>query len=145
MLSTADALKNKLAEVIADGFTQVRIAEACGVSKQAVQGWKNTGRIDKRHLTALASLTGKPLEWWLDIPHSGQADTKALGDYQLAGVREVREPRRPYGAPRWPFASVSAQEYAQLTDEQKILVEGFIHGLLAEAGRNKSLKAPHAA
>ena len=28
--------------------------------------WRDTGRIDKKHLAKLATLSGRPLEWWLD-------------------------------------------------------------------------------
>ena len=68
MLSTAQQLAAKLELVLADtNVKQSDIADACGVSKQAVQGWKKTGRIDKKHLPKLAQVTGKPLEWWLSI------------------------------------------------------------------------------
>ncbi|MFD2754267.1 helix-turn-helix domain-containing protein [Comamonas terrae] len=68
MLSTAQQLAAKLESVLSDPrIKQSDIADACGVSKQAVQGWKKTGRIDKKHLPKLAQVTGKPLEWWLSI------------------------------------------------------------------------------
>lgn len=86
MLSTAQQLAAKLEEVLSDPrVKQADIAEACGVSKQAVQGWKKTGRIDKKHLPKLAQVSGKPLEWWLSIDGSDQGGLKkASGEDQLS-------------------------------------------------------------
>ena len=43
------------------GRTQKEIAEAFGVTEQAVSGWLRTGKVDKRKLPRLAMLTSKPL------------------------------------------------------------------------------------
>lgn len=45
--------------------TSAALAEACGVTPQAVNGWRKTGRIAKRHLPKVAELTEKPLEYFL--------------------------------------------------------------------------------
>lgn len=42
-------------------LTQKGIADAFGVTEQAVSGWLRTGKVDKRKLPKLAQLTGKPL------------------------------------------------------------------------------------
>lgn len=42
------------------------VARECRVSAQAVNGWRKTGRIAKRHLTKIAELTGRPLEFFLN-------------------------------------------------------------------------------
>jgi len=42
-------------------LTQKGIADAFGVTEQAVSGWLRTGKVDKRKIPKLASLTGKPL------------------------------------------------------------------------------------
>lgn len=42
-------------------LTQKGIADAFGVTEQAVSGWLRTGKVDKRKLPRLAQLTGKPL------------------------------------------------------------------------------------
>lgn len=71
-MNTAQAMAAKLDEAMrTSGVKSVDIADACGVSKQAVQGWKKTGRIDKKHLPKLAKVTQLPLEWWLGAPSSG--------------------------------------------------------------------------
>ncbi len=43
----------------------IEIANACGVTKQAISGWRSTGRIAKKHLPALAALSRRPLAWWI--------------------------------------------------------------------------------
>lgn len=45
--------------------TSAALAEACHVTAQAVNGWRKTGRIAKGHLSTIASLTRKPLEYFL--------------------------------------------------------------------------------
>ncbi len=96
MLSTSEKLAAKLAEAISNPpITQTAVAEHCGVTKQAVQGWLRNGRIDKKHLSTLARITGRPLEWWLD---NGQAVDdektvllKTLKDWRLkASPRSLR-------------------------------------------------------
>jgi phage repressor protein C with HTH and peptisase S24 domain len=42
-------------------LTQKGIADAFGVTEQAVSGWLRTGKVDKRKIPKLAQLTGKPL------------------------------------------------------------------------------------
>lgn len=48
------------------GKTAAQIAQACGVTPQAVNGWKKTGRIGKGQLPALAELTGKSVQWLIN-------------------------------------------------------------------------------
>lgn len=77
MLSTAEKMAAKLAEAISHPkIPQTTIAEACGVTKQAVQGWLKNGRIDKGHFAALARVTGRPLEWWFDAETGRSSPTK---------------------------------------------------------------------
>lgn len=42
--------------------TKAEIAEALGVTPQAITGWETTGRIGKATLAGLAALTGKPMQ-----------------------------------------------------------------------------------
>lgn len=46
-------------------LADIKIAEACKVTKQAIPGWRSTGRIAKKHLPALSKLSGRPLDWWV--------------------------------------------------------------------------------
>jgi len=51
--------------------TSVALADACDVTAQAVNGWRKTGRLAKRHIPKIAALTGKTLEYFLgDEPGS---------------------------------------------------------------------------
>lgn len=139
MLSTAETIKKKLAEVIASGIKQTQIAQHCDVSKQAVQSWKNTGRIDKRHLQALSEVSGRPLTWWLDMAE----DPPAQPPPTLTAME--RTPTYIGSDPSWPFQTVQRRDYDKLTMQQRSQVEGYIHGLLAEATRNKRDGNPQAA
>ncbi|WP_182655562.1 LexA family transcriptional regulator [Stenotrophomonas lacuserhaii] len=57
-----DAMAAAIRSAIEDSkLTQKGIADAFGVTEQAVSGWLRTGKVDKRKLPKLASLTGKPL------------------------------------------------------------------------------------
>lgn len=80
MLSTSEKIRAKLQEVLETSpLRQSEIAAACGVSKQAVQGWIKTGRVDKKHLPSLAAVSGKSLDWWLDSDSNASTETdKAL-------------------------------------------------------------------
>ncbi|MCF7751640.1 helix-turn-helix domain-containing protein, partial [Bacillus subtilis subsp. subtilis] len=42
-------------------LTQKEVADAFGITEQAVSGWLRTGKVDKRKLPALAELTRVPL------------------------------------------------------------------------------------
>lgn len=41
------------------------LARVCKVTDQAVNGWRKTGRIAKKHLPRIAAETGRPLEFFL--------------------------------------------------------------------------------
>ena len=43
----------------------VDLAQACGVTPQAVSGWRKNGRLAKGHLPAISRMTGKPLEYFV--------------------------------------------------------------------------------
>jgi len=45
--------------------TSVALADACKVTPQAVNGWRKTGRLHKKHLATIAKLTDRPLSWFL--------------------------------------------------------------------------------
>ena len=129
MLSTSEKIRAKLAEVLeTSSLRQSDIAEACGVSKQAVQGWTKTGRIDKKHLPSLASISGKPLSWWLDA----EQVEPVTGDQALLGTLQ-----------NWRFQAstrsqkvidqlcVLAQKNA-LRDEDWILIEQMVKRLRSQ-------------
>jgi len=61
MLTDTDMATAIRAAINDSGRTQREIAEAFGVTVQAVSGWLRTGKMDARKLPRLASITGKPL------------------------------------------------------------------------------------
>lgn len=46
--------------------TSARLAKACEVTPQAVNGWRKNGRLAKKHLPTIAAETGKPLPYFLE-------------------------------------------------------------------------------
>lgn len=144
MLSTSEKMAQKMRLALADArLTQTELAARCGVSKQAVQSWVKTGRVDKKHITAIAQATGKPLEWWLDAPEASAALAQPAPTKCSAQEKSV-----PYrsSAPPWPFVSISHAQYALLSDAQKAQAEAFVKYLLTEAApQNKSRGAQRAA
>lgn len=135
MLSTSQLMADKLRRALnTRGMSQAVFAERCKVSKQAVQGWLKTGRVDKKHLQTFVAVLGYPLEWWLDADASAAIPAPAPSPSHVA-----REPVPiQYGSTAWPFDSVSPTEYATLTERQKGMVEGYIKGLLHESPPAKS-------
>lgn len=55
----------------------VYLAEQCGVTKQAVHGWRKHGRIAKKHLQAISRVTGRPLEFFLEPERGESRETRA--------------------------------------------------------------------
>lgn len=45
---------------------QAAVASACGITPQAVTGWRSTGLVDKGYLVALARLTNRRVDYFLD-------------------------------------------------------------------------------
>lgn len=55
----------RVREAFAECPSKVAVAEACGVTEQALTGWGKTGRVAKRHFSTLASMSGLRLEYLL--------------------------------------------------------------------------------
>ena len=81
MLSTAKDLAAKFNEAFPEGgaTSNTVIAQACGISVQAVGQWRVTGRIHKRHLRTLADISGRSVSWWLgeDVSVDGKSTSVA--------------------------------------------------------------------
>lgn len=77
VLKSADIGKRiKMAMDEADPpVTGTDLSNACGVTPQAVSGWRSTGRVGKRHLTTIARMTGKPVEYFVAerVPDKNQS------------------------------------------------------------------------
>ncbi len=104
--SPPDDLAGKVAATIGRGLVPAKdVAEACGVTVQAINGWKTNGRVGKQHIKTLARLTGLPVSWWL--PGDGLED----------------EPSTVAATP-WPFASIDPQRIETLPPERLKHLEG---------------------
>jgi len=62
------------------GFTPKELAKAFNVTEQAVSNWVRMGKIDRRKLPTLASLTGKPLAYFGMVEESLPPMAAALKD-----------------------------------------------------------------
>ena len=134
MLSTSERMAKKLKLALSvRGMSQIAFANACGVSKQAVQGWLKTGRVDKKHLPKFVAVLNYPLAWWL-------ADEE-ISSYPAAPApmaAQISEPdTKPFVRDSWPFSSISRSEYSKLSDRQMGMVEGYVRALLTETGSVK--------
>lgn len=56
------------------GLSQAAVAEAFGVTEQAVSGWIRTGKVDKRKLPKLAAITGVPLSRFMPSDDSLESE-----------------------------------------------------------------------
>jgi transcriptional regulator with XRE-family HTH domain len=90
--STSQVLAQRIAEAL-EGLSLADIAKACGVTRQAVNGWKKDGRIDKAHLITLSRLTGKPIEYWLG-GQDAVSDTDPHEEKMLLLFRALPEEKR---------------------------------------------------
>lgn len=135
MLSTSERMAEKLRQALkTKGMSQVAFATACGVSKQAVQSWIKTGRIDKKHLPKFVEVLGLPLIWWLDA----EASSYLPAAMAIESTNIITDTDTPsYVLNKWPFTSISPSEYNRLSDRQTGMVEGYIRALLMDAESSK--------
>ena len=135
MLSTSERMAEKLKQALkTKGMSQVAFATACGVSKQAVQSWIKTGRIDKKHLPKFVEVLGLPLSWWLEVEATTYLPATALTPTKVIST-DTDTPN--YVSSKWPFTSISPSEYNRLSDRQTGMVEGYIRALLIDAESSK--------
>lgn len=100
-------LASKVAATVGRGRVSAReVADACGVTVQAINGWKTNGRVAKQHIKTLARLTGLPVSWWLP------------GD-------DGQEDEAPNGRP-WPFSSITEADVRRLSPSQLNALDGAI-------------------
>jgi hypothetical protein len=70
----------------AQNVKAVTVAQACGVSPQAVVNWRRTGKIDRRHFPQLSALFNVPLDYWLGGPAVKPVRVHA---YEIQGIDGV--------------------------------------------------------
>jgi transcriptional regulator with XRE-family HTH domain len=79
--------------------TSAAMATECRVTPQAVNGWRSTGRIAKKHLPKIAKLTGRPLEYFLEeepAPAPAQGAMYRLAIEEAEAIKRLRD-----GNPDW--------------------------------------------
>lgn len=69
------------------------VAQACGVTPQAVVNWRRNGKIDRRHFPALSQLFGVPLDYWLGGPDVHPVKVHAYGIRGIDGEDGLDEDR----------------------------------------------------
>jgi hypothetical protein len=100
------------------GHTLVELARHCGVSPQAVSGWKRTGRISKSNLE-------KAVEYFGSAP-----------SFTTAMIA-----REPEAAAQWPFKRVSHARFARLPAGEKHRIERQVEFMVEEWEAAKAEKA----
>lgn len=78
-----------------------KLALMCGVTRQAVTGWKRPGAISRTNMAHLVVLSGRPLEWWTGA--SRTQDDKSAQALQL------------FDAWRWLLPSQQDELLAQIS------------------------------
>jgi transcriptional regulator with XRE-family HTH domain len=115
-------------------LTDAEVARECGVSKQAVNGWRKTGRISKGNLKSLADLTGFPLAWWADpaAPIEGREPHRD-GDRSRDAKPTIK------AVPGWPFDEKLHQRFRHLTKDQQRDVEEALDDHVSRLERKRQL------
>jgi phage repressor protein C with HTH and peptisase S24 domain/transcriptional regulator with XRE-family HTH domain len=113
-------LAAKAAATIGRGLVPAKdVADACGVTVQAINGWKSNGRIGKQHIKTLARLTGLPVSWWL--PGDDETDEDVSG------------------APMdWPFQNISPSLIRELPQSTLSHLEGVLLFALGTLGSQQT-------
>lgn len=115
------------------GLTRLGLAQRCGVSRQAVQGWLSTGRITKRHLTTAAAYLGSSPTFPLD-------EVKAPAVQQLPAPGLVEEPPGRWDV-GWPFQHIDANAVRRLDPTTLLRLETVILTVAAQLGIALSKRA----
>jgi hypothetical protein len=64
----AREIAKRLREAMDEAKPPIRgsdLAIACGVTPQAISGWRETGRLAKRHLPTISRVTGRSVEYFI--------------------------------------------------------------------------------
>jgi hypothetical protein len=73
------------------------LAEQCGVTPQAVHGWRTTGRVAKGYLERIAWITKKPLQYFLGNDSIPEANYEGIMEGEaLARLRRALPEWRRY-------------------------------------------------
>lgn len=88
------------------------LADACKVTPQAVNGWRKTGRVAKKHIPTIAAMTKRPLEFFLGADDGiGTAYGMSLELAEAEAIKRLRD-----ALPEWRRYVISL---AMTTDQAK--------------------------
>ncbi|WP_229296430.1 S24 family peptidase [Stenotrophomonas nematodicola] len=73
--------------------TKARVAKECGINPQAITGWERKGAIDKAHIPALARLTGRRVDYFLEssVEDGDSQGEEAVGASVSAPERQLQD------------------------------------------------------
>lgn len=92
------AIAEKLKVAIDDRkIDRKRVAKICGVTEQAVSNWIKTGKVAKRHLPKIATLSGLELDYFFNDKSPGQT-LEGKGAYIDKSELPILEKIRAYAA-----------------------------------------------
>lgn len=79
--SDAQALAARIRAALAvSNADTAAIAKECGISRQAIDGWRSSGRIAKKHLPVLARFTGQSVDYFIG---TAEMTAQELDEVQL--------------------------------------------------------------
>lgn len=88
--------------------TNTALAKACGVTKQAITGWRSNGRIAKKHLPTIAAITGRSLE-------------QLLQENDGKGSQATREKSAPYLVKDTRLEAI-IDAWPSFSDEKRLII-----------------------
>jgi len=122
-----DWLGHALEAGAARGLTRTGLAQHCGVTRQAVNGWISTGRIAKGHLSnAVAYLGSAP-----NFMAPTASPRKAAQVEQLPGRYSLE----------WPFQTIDAAAVRRLDQDTLHRLETILLTVAAQLGIDLSKRA----
>lgn len=129
---TTDPVGQKLNQVMAEKNMEgdyAAVAAVFGVKSQSVADWVKFGRISKDRYKALVRWSGRPLHWWFDIDDEpGPLVTRLTAE----------EPSAVFlASQKWPFHTVSQDDFFALPIDVQREVEGFARGLVRAHAQQK--------
>ena len=74
-------------EAEAMGLKPAQVAEVFDVRPPSVYDWYKHGRIAKKHYITLVQWSGRPIQWWLDIPATHEVNETAAAPWVDADPR----------------------------------------------------------
>lgn len=111
------------------------LARAFSVATPSVYDWIDHGRISKERYRQLVEWSGKPLDWWFDIPMTSIPSSDPMVIHQDAAVYDIKN------GSKWPF-SRTFEAFKRLSTSDQARVDGYITSLIDAANEASSTADP---